>query len=132
MVKRRKPKRRNKKIRPTHREFQFKDGDFQEYGTVTKVLGDNRFECNCLDSKPRICKLRMRIKERIVPGMYVLVSIREDNDDKGDIIYVYSSDHVKILRKNGEINVEHIESEEELIEFEEEEQSEEDVDFNEI
>ena len=79
--------------------------DEQEYAKVTKKLGNSRFNCECFDGKERLCVIRGSIKKftRLEEGEYVIVSIREFQDDKGDIIHKLSSDDVKILQNKGEI-----------------------------
>jgi len=98
----------------------------QEYCQVTKLLGNCRVEGNCFDNKVRICNIRgtMRKKVWIKANDIVIVSLREFEDNKADIIYLYQQKEVKKLIKMGEIPENVIVTEEEIkedlgIEFEE-------------
>lgn len=77
----------------------------QEYCQVVKLLGNCRIEGNCFDGKTRLCHIRgaMRKKIWIKPGDLVIISLREFEDDKADIIYLYQAKEVKRLAKMGEI-----------------------------
>ncbi|CAI2381898.1 unnamed protein product [Moneuplotes crassus] len=77
----------------------------QDYGIVTKMLGNSRIECVCGDGKTRICLIRGKMKNRvwIRAGDVVLVSLREFEDDKGDIILKYHPEEFRELKKKGEI-----------------------------
>ncbi|KAJ2557485.1 Translation initiation factor 1A, partial [Coemansia sp. RSA 1822] len=77
------------------RELVFKE-DLQEYAQVTKVLGNGRMEVQCFDkeNKKRLGHIRgaMRKKVWINLGDYVLVSLREFQDQKCDIVQKYSDE----------------------------------------
>ncbi len=77
----------------------------QEYCQVVKLLGNCRVEGNCFDGKTRLCHIRgaMRKKIWIKPGDIIIISLREFEDDKADIIYLYQAKEVKRLVKLGEI-----------------------------
>ena len=63
-------------------------------------------EGNCFDGKIRLCKIRgtlTRKKVWIGAGDLVLVSLRDFEDDKCDVILKYSPEEVKKLKKLGEI-----------------------------
>jgi translation initiation factor 1A len=81
-----------------------KDVD-QEYGQVTKLLGNCRIEVNCFDGMSRQCHIRgsMRKKVWIKMNDVVLVSIRDFEPNKGDIIYKYTPGEILFLKKEGEI-----------------------------
>jgi translation initiation factor 1A len=103
----------------------------QEYCQVTKLLGNCRVEGNCFDNKIRICNIRgtMRKKVWIKANDIVIVSLREFEDNKADIIYLYQQKEVKKLIKMGEIPENVIVTEEEPkedlgIEFEESDEDE--------
>jgi translation initiation factor 1A len=80
------------------RKIVFKE-EFQEYCQVTKLLGNCRLEGNCFDGKTRQCNIRgsMRKKIWIKVGDIVIVSLREFEDNKCDIIYLYQPKEVKKL-----------------------------------
>lgn len=78
----------------------------QEYCQVNKLLGNCRLEGNCFDGKIRLCKIRgtlTRKKVWIGAGDLVLVSLRDFEDDKCDVILKYTPEEVKKLKKMGEI-----------------------------
>lgn len=80
--------------------------DFQEYGQVQKVLGNNRYEVNCLDGKIRLAHARGNLKKKklfIKLNDVVLVSLREFEDAKCDILHPYNQKEVKLLKKMEEI-----------------------------
>ncbi|KAJ2763302.1 Translation initiation factor 1A [Coemansia nantahalensis] len=86
------------------RELVFKD-ECQVYAQVTKVLGNGRMEVQCTDDTKRLAHIRgsMRKKVWINLGDYVLVSLREYQDDKCDIILKYTDDEVASLRQAGQL-----------------------------
>ena len=80
--------------------------DGQTYAKITKKHGDGRFECQCQDRpKPRLGKICGKMRKRVYVsiGDYVMVSLRDFQDDKCDIIHKYNDQEVKSLRKFGEI-----------------------------
>jgi translation initiation factor 1A len=87
------------------REVLLKD-DFQEYGIVEKLLGDMRVMVLCSDSTTKICHIRGKFKRRvwINIGDTVLISIREFQDGKADIIHKYTSDEAEILKNKNEFD----------------------------
>ena len=89
------------------RELVFKDiTQFQEYAQVTKTLGNKRFELTCFDGKTRLGHARGSLKKKKVfvkLGDVVLVSLREFEDAKCDILDVYTQKEVKSLKSYGEI-----------------------------
>lgn len=102
-------KQKNKDIGDTMRPLIFKE-DGQVYGIIIKTLGNNRFEVKCLDKeneeKTRLCNIRgkMRRREWISTGDVVLVSLRDFQDDKADIIMKYLPYEVRKLREYKEIH----------------------------
>jgi translation initiation factor 1A len=87
------------------REVIFKD-DHQEYGLVDKMLGDMRCLVLCSDSTTKVCHIRGKFKRRvwINPGDTVLISTREFEDEKADVIHKYSPDEAELLKYNGEFD----------------------------
>lgn len=80
--------------------------DLQEYGQVLKALGNGRFEVNCFDGKTRLAHARGSLKKKkifIKVGDVVLMSLREFEDAKCDILYQYKPKEVVALKKMGEI-----------------------------
>ena len=77
----------------------------QEYGQVTKLLGNCRLEVSCFDGVTRLCHIRgsMRKKVWIKINDVVLVSLREFEQAKADIIYKYEIPEINYLKKENEI-----------------------------
>ena len=75
----------------------------QEYGYVEKMLGDMRCQVQCEDRTTKICHIRGRFKHRIWIncGDVVLVSLRDFEEGKGDIVHKYNAEEVDFLRSNG-------------------------------
>lgn len=100
-----KKKRAAKNTFNSKREILLKE-DEQEYGVVDKMLGDMRCNVLCSDSTMKICHIRGKFKRRvwINPGDVVLISLREFQDDKADIIHKYTPDEADFLKSNGEFD----------------------------
>uniref|UniRef100_A0A0G4GS40 Eukaryotic translation initiation factor 4C n=1 Tax=Chromera velia CCMP2878 TaxID=1169474 RepID=A0A0G4GS40_9ALVE len=79
--------------------------DGQEYGQVVKMLGNGRLEAFCFDGVKRLCHIRgkMRKKVWVNNGDIVLVSKRDFQDEKGDVIMKYSVDEARQLKNAGEL-----------------------------
>jgi translation initiation factor 1A len=110
------------------REVPYRDEDGQTYALVTAMLGNGRLTARCEDTVERMCKIRgsMRRSEWISVGDLILVSLREFQDSKGDVLHRYPHEDVRRLRKIGELRAikfadqrEEV-HEEEIIVFEEE------------
>merc|ERR1712050_620433 len=86
------------------KELVFKE-DGQEYGQVMRMLGNGRCEVNCIDGTKRLCHIRgkMRKKVWVNQGDIVLVSLRDFQDEKGDIIVKYTPDEARNLKTYGEL-----------------------------
>ena len=83
----------------------FRD-DGQEYGVVTKILGNSRMMVKFSDNMEKQCTVRgsMRKREWVNMNDLVLVALR-DFGDQHDIIRRYTEDEVSYLKKIGEWNV---------------------------
>lgn len=77
----------------------------QEYGQVTRLLGSCRLEVSCFDGVMRLCHIRgsMRKKVWIKVNDIVLISLREFEQAKADIIYKYEIPEINYLKKENEI-----------------------------
>lgn len=79
----------------------------QEYGQITKLLGNGTATVMCIDGRPRLGVICGRMKNRvwIQVNDIVLVSLREfeDGGKKCDIIYKYFSEEAKQLKVMGEL-----------------------------
>ena len=86
------------------RELQFA-GEMQNYGQILRLLGDSRLEIQCTDGLKRMGHIRgtMRKKVWMTMGDLVLVSRREFEDDKCDIILKYTEEEVRKLKSLNEI-----------------------------
>ncbi|ELP92711.1 eukaryotic translation initiation factor 1A, Y-chromosomal, putative [Entamoeba invadens IP1] len=86
------------------RELEFKEVG-QVYAQVTRILGNRRIEAYCFDGKQRLCHIRgqMQRKVWISVGDVVLVSLREYEEDKADVIKKYNADEVIQLKKYKEL-----------------------------
>lgn len=71
----------------------------QEYGQITKMLGDRRVTVRCFDGKTRQCKVRGKMRKRVwvAVGDIVLVSLRDFQDDKGDVVHRYNTTEARNL-----------------------------------
>ena len=79
--------------------------DFTEYAQVLKMLGNGRLDGQCFDGKKRLCHIRgkMRKKVWVSVGDIVLLSLREFQDDKADVILKYNADEARSLKAYGEL-----------------------------
>ena len=81
------------------RELIFKE-EGQEYAQVTRMLGNGRLEAACFDGQKRLAHIRgkMRKKVWIAQGDIILLSLREFQDDKADVIQKYTPDEARSLK----------------------------------
>lgn len=87
------------------RQIPFKE-DLQDYAIVQNLLGNGRLKVLCLsDNTERLGTIRgsMYKKVWINKDDLILVSLREYQDDKCDVIFKYTPDEAKFLKKYGEI-----------------------------
>ncbi|KAI9320100.1 eukaryotic translation initiation factor 1A, X-chromosomal, partial [Dichotomocladium elegans] len=86
------------------RELVFKE-EGQEYAQVTKMLGNGRLEAQCFDGVKRLAHIRgaLRKKVWINQGDIILVSLREYQDDKADVIQRYNPDEARQLKTYGQL-----------------------------
>jgi translation initiation factor 1A len=95
-------KKRNQE-RLNNAELILKD-DMQCYAMVLATLGDRRFKCKCSDGKERLCKIRGKFRGRLYIQLHdiLLVSLREEEPEKADIIQKYQPQEVHELKKLGQ------------------------------
>jgi translation initiation factor 1A len=105
-------KMKNAGMEITSRHLEFAENG-QEYAMVSDMLGGGR--CNVITYSDKLNRLgiirgnmRKRQVHRIGKNDIVLVSMREYQDNKCDIVHVYVSDEVKRLVAYGEITNEFI------------------------
>ncbi|KAJ1667889.1 Translation initiation factor 1A [Coemansia sp. RSA 1646] len=95
---------KNDKDESSKRELIFKE-EGQEYAQVVKMLGNGRLEASCFDGVNRLAQIRgsMRKKIWINQGDIILVSLREYQDSKGDVIQKYNPEEARLLKQYGEL-----------------------------
>ena len=81
------------------RELIYKE-DGQQYAEVQKALGDGRFTVQCYDNISRIGKIRGKDHRRMWIGVgdLILISLRDFEDEKADIIHKYSTEEDRSLQ----------------------------------
>tara|TARA_B110000858_G_C17582664_1_gene371922 strand:+ start:163 stop:534 length:372 start_codon:yes stop_codon:yes gene_type:complete len=106
-----------KKRKKTTSELVYKD-DGQEYARILRLLGGPNLEILCEDGIKRMGVIRgsMRNKVWVTTGDYLLVSLREFQDEKCDVLLKYTQENVRALKTYGEIKEELESVEEEEIE----------------
>ena len=85
-------------------ELIYKD-DGQEYAQILRKLGGPNIELACADGVTRMGIIRgtMRNKVWLNTGDYVLVGLRDFQDNKCDIILRYTAEQVRTLKAYKEI-----------------------------
>lgn len=79
--------------------------DGTEYAQVLRMLGNGRLEAHCFDGEKRLCHIRGKMQKKvwINVGDIVLVSIREFEQTKADVVLKYSPDEARVLKQRGEL-----------------------------
>ena len=92
------------------------EADDSHVAIVTKVNGDGRYLCQIIDKtgiQPEVLPVNLSrgVKYKytkgitITIGTYLLISIREFQKDKGDIIFVYRDSEISFLIDNDYITI---------------------------
>lgn len=114
--KRKHHKKRKKSSKTTSSDLVYKD-DGQEYARIIRLLGGPNLEIICEDGIKRMGVIRgnMRNKIWVSIGDYLLVSLREFQDEKCDVLLRYTPENVRALKSYGEIKdeVQEVKKEEE-------------------
>ncbi|KAK7540518.1 putative eukaryotic translation initiation factor eIF-1A subunit [Phyllosticta citribraziliensis] len=86
------------------RELVFKE-EGQEYAQVVKMLGNGRLEAQCFDGEKRLAHIRGKLRKKvwINQGDIILLSLRDYQDEKGDVILKYNADEARSLKAYGEL-----------------------------
>ncbi|KAI9654289.1 MAG: Translation initiation factor 1A [Alyxoria varia] len=103
------------------RELVFRE-EGQEYAQVTKMLGNGRLEALCFDGTKRLGHIRGKLRKKtqlwelrqietdngtkkvwINQGDIILLSLRDYQDEKGDVLLKYSADEARSLKAYGEL-----------------------------
>ena len=93
---------RNKNTLQENKNTRFKDeNESQEYALIKKALGNCRFEVLCFDGKTRLATMCGKMRKRVFVNQdeLVLVSLRDWQDSKCDIIDKYNSNDIKKLKQ---------------------------------
>src|SRR5436190_11772739 len=69
------------------------------------MLGNGRLEALCFDGSKRLAHIRGKLRKKvwINQGDIILLSLREYQDQKGDVILKYSADEARSLKAYGEL-----------------------------
>ena len=83
------------------RELVFKE-EGQEYAQVVKMLGNGRLEAQCFDGARRLAHIRGKLRKKvwINQGDIILLSLRDYQDEKGDVIMKYSGTYPNYLARH--------------------------------
>lgn len=133
-----KKKRRGKNLNVNTRPMEYITEE-QQYGLVLRVLGNGRFLIKCFpkdinnmsSSKDIVCSVRGKMRRRIYVNLndIVIISLRDFQVNKGDIIHKYTYDEANILKKKNLIPDTENMSDKNDVNFEEDSNSE-DEDIN--
>lgn len=76
-----------------------------EYAQVAKMLGNGRLEAQCFDGEKRLAHIRGKLRKKvwINQGDIILLSLREFQDAKADVILKYTADEARNLKAYGEL-----------------------------
>ena len=76
-----------------------------EYAQVVKMLGNGRLEALCFDGEKRLAHIRGKLRKKvwINQGDIILLSLRDYQDEKGDVILKYTADEARSLKAYGEL-----------------------------
>jgi translation initiation factor 1A len=89
------------------RELVFRE-DGQEYARCPALLGNRRCSVECMDGTTRLGTIRGSMKRgainRVRAGDFVLVGLRDYQDEKCDIVHKYDMEEVRRLQGYGEID----------------------------
>ena len=69
------------------------------------MLGNGRLEALCFDGEKRLAHIRGKLRKKvwINQGDIILLSLRDYQDEKGDVILKYSADEARSLKAYGEL-----------------------------
>ncbi|RUP47090.1 hypothetical protein BC936DRAFT_146142 [Jimgerdemannia flammicorona] len=76
-----------------------------EYAQVIKMLGNGRLEAQCFDGEKRLAHIRGKLRKKvwINQGDIILISLRDYQDEKADVILKYTADEARNLKAYGEL-----------------------------
>lgn len=101
------PKKKGGKKKPVNNEKRslvYKD-DMQEYGIMTKMLGDRRIMVMLVDKTEIMAVIPGRFRKRcwMKAGDTLIVSRREFQESKWDVCYKYNEDEVRVMVRKDEL-----------------------------
>ena len=103
------PRKYKSRKKPEDNEKTLLAETWQDYALVLKTLGNRRFELKFTDGSTRLGVLRGKIRKNkkswIERTSWVLISFREFQEEKVDILHVYSKDDIKYLTRNNLISI---------------------------
>lgn len=69
------------------------------------MLGNGRLEALCFDGEKRLAHIRGKLRKKvwINQGDIILLSLRDYQDEKGDVILKYNADEARSLKAYGEL-----------------------------
>lgn len=69
------------------------------------MLGNGRLEALCFDGSKRLAHIRGKLRKKvwINQGDIILLSLRDYQDEKGDVILKYTADEARSLKAYGEL-----------------------------
>jgi translation initiation factor 1A len=69
------------------------------------MLGNGRLQAVCFDGESRLAHIRGKLRKKvwINQGDIILLSLRDYQDEKGDVIMKYTSDEARSLKAYGEL-----------------------------
>jgi len=69
------------------------------------MLGNGRLEALCFDGEKRLAHIRGKLRKKvwINQGDIILLSLRDYQDEKGDVLLKYSADEARSLKAYGEL-----------------------------
>ncbi len=88
--------------RERRRELLFKEPG-QEYAQVIRVLGDKRMGLRCFDNVERVGHIRGSLRVWINLSDIVLVSLRDFDPTRADIVHKYTTEEARSLQALGEL-----------------------------
>lgn len=81
-------------------------GNGQLYAIATKMLGNRRLTAKCSDDKERLAIIPGKFKGKkywVGEGTLLMLNIRDYQDDKADVIYIYNQQESKRLERSGKL-----------------------------
>lgn len=69
------------------------------------MLGNGRIQAQCFDGQRRLAHIRGKLRKKvwINQGDIILLSLRDYQDEKGDVLLKYSADEARNLKNYGEL-----------------------------